>query len=199
MHISRHIYDSAISAERGRQQVARTGFMCSNRVWRLEEDRVLFEHYPDYSALRKALPNRTYNAIRWRVAKLGIQKRHHIWTGGDVVRLRKLYPSASKRELLAAFPGQTLDSLTSFARRRHMSRKRPVCQVTGRPLLDAIRSRCAELGYSMHDLDKMARTKRYFQASRWQQTKSEKNAAIFKAVRVLEGTLSVIWSKISDD
>jgi hypothetical protein len=73
-------------------------------LWTAREDALVRALYPDYVALRKALRRRTYSALRHRARTLGIAKKRHTWTTTEVSRLRKLYPKASCRDLLAAFP-----------------------------------------------------------------------------------------------
>lgn len=63
----------------------------------------------------------------------------------------------------------------------------------GSTLLDAIRRRCADLGYSMVDLDAVARTKRYFQYAQWKSSGSFNVARLSKAVEALGGELSAVW------
>jgi hypothetical protein len=193
MAISSHHFRGAKTAARNRERIARTGLIMGKRLWQAHEDRALCGHYPNYTAARKALPGRTYYSVRGRACKLKIQNKRHIWTGADLVRMRKLYPTASKRELLAAFPGLTLCAIKEFAGRMHIFKQRRPFQKTSYPLLDAIRARCYELGYSMVDLDEIARTKRYFQCARWVASKSVQNSALCKAVDALDGTLSPTW------
>jgi hypothetical protein len=198
MQISRHIYDGAKSAERGRQRIARTGHVGGKQLWKPEEDRVLSALYPNYEAARKALPGRTYYSLRYRARTLHIQKKRQSWTGADVVRMRKLYPVATMADLLAAFPGRTPETIKSFAVSMHI-RKRFEFKKTGYPVIDAIRVRCKELGYSMGDLDEIARTKRYFTSALWLSNKSVRGSAVYKAVEALDGTLLVSWRDMSDE
>jgi hypothetical protein len=192
MQISRHIYDGAKSADRGRERAARTGFIGGKRIWTAEEDRVLSALYPNYGAIRKALPSRTYYSLRNRAQALQIQKKRRMWTGAEVVRMRKLYPTATMEQLLAAFPGRTSATIKSYASHMHI-RRRFEFKKTGYPLIDAIRARCKELGYSMGDLDEIARTKRYFTSALWLSNKSVRGSAVYKAVEALDGTLSPTW------
>jgi hypothetical protein len=192
MQISRHVFEGAKSAERASQRAARTGFVGKHPVWKAEEDQVLNTHYPNYDAIRKALPTRTFLAIQSRVHALQIRRKLRMWTGADVVRLRKLYPIATMAQLLEAFPGRTHKAIRQYASQMHL-RKRFEFKKTGFPLIDAIRTRCKQLGYSMGDLDEIARTKRYFHDAQWSNIKSVQNSALFKAVAALDGELSVTW------
>lgn len=73
-------------------------------------------------------------------------------------------------------------------------RKKPYC-LTRYPLLDAIRQRCWEMGYSMVDIDEFAGTGEFFQCAQWWRSKRKIPLAINKAVDVQGGTMQIQWSQ----
>src|SRR5579875_2930716 len=77
--------------------------------WTREDDRAFRVLYPDYNALRRRFPSRTYYALRNHAAELGIVERRHVWTQLEVARLKRMYagPRPSDEALMAAFPGMT--------------------------------------------------------------------------------------------
>jgi hypothetical protein len=162
-------------------------------LWTPAEDEKVRRLYPDYRALRRALRRRTYHAIRGRVLTLGITNKRHIWTGAEVVRLRKLYFTAARAELHAAFPGLTLRQIVGKARHVKLSRQRRRPSPTGFPILDDIRERAFKLNYSMVDLDAIARTGRYFQTGNWSSNGVNKLAAC-KAIEALDGEIRASWN-----
>lgn len=46
------------------------------------------------------------------------KKRHNLWTGEELATLRRLYPSASREEILKAFPRISWDAIVVTANRR---------------------------------------------------------------------------------
>ena len=164
-----------------------------HRLWTEKEDAIVRGFYPDYRALRRRLRRRTYDALRHRVRVLGIQRRKHPWTGTEIARLRKLYPVASRDQMSAAFPNRTWAAIKTMAISRKIRRLQKPFAKTGSPALDQIRQRCAELNFSMGDLDKMARTRGYFSHARWLRTKKPSQIAIIKAIRALDGVIDIRW------
>jgi hypothetical protein len=196
-----HIRDLAISAAKAealRERTRRSGYVGKHRLWSPEEDRIVIKLHPDYGALIKAFRGRrTYFAIRSRASALNLVKRRRIWTAAEKTRLRRMYPRASRDELLAAFPFCRWKQIVRQANYYGLRRGRRSYCTTGSDLLDAIRNRCAELGYTMADLDAMTRSKRYFTDARWLTLRQyggvPKHKALLRAVDVLGGNLTVTW------
>jgi hypothetical protein len=63
---------------------------------------------------------------------------------------------------------------------------------TGHMLVDAIKARCYERGYTMADLDDFCQTKRFFQKKRWNVQRIKKDP-LLKAIETLGGTLHLHW------
>ncbi len=174
----------------------RTGTNGRDRLWSPEETETLRRLYPDYRAAMKALPGRSYWAVRGHALKHGFARRRHVWTNIELARLRKLAAAGvSDTELVAGFPGLTRDQVIGKLRHHQIKRPRRRFKPTGYPLLDAIRDRCYQLGWSMVDLDEIAGTANYFRCQAWLDGRGVSIRRIAKAVKVLGGTLSVTWKE----
>lgn len=160
-------------------------------TWTKSEDTILRDLYPNFSSMAEVLRHRSYSALRGRAKALGIQKRKHIWTNKDTQRLRSVWRE-SAAEIKAAFPGMAYGALKKKGRDLGFpSRGRPPFALTGDPCCDAIRDRCRELGYSMVELDRIARTSGYFQKADWHNKKKHLLGPMIKAINALGGTFSV--------
>ncbi len=135
-----------------------------HRLWTEHEDNLIRRFFPNYGLLGKKLsPRRSYHGIRHRAAKLGlIQTNRRNWTMAELSRLRRLWPTASKVELLAAFDGRTWSSLTGAAHRYHLRRHARPLASSGNPMVDEIRRRALELRLSMSDMDRISNAGRRF-------------------------------------
>ena len=182
-------------AEKTRARIRRAGVTAKgHRLWTPAEDERVKQLYPDYRALRKALRHRTYYALRHRADALGVVRRRHVWTGAEVVRLRKLYPTATRAELHASFPRLTWHQIAGKAVHIKVSRRRSRLSPTGFPIIDDIRERAFLLNYSMVDLDAIARTRGYFQKGGWHSNGINKRA-VYKAIEALDGEVLASWKE----
>lgn len=60
--------------------------------------------------------------------------------------------------------------------------------------MDEIRMGCLELGYTMPDIDALARSKSYFTSAQWgNRLGLPQHKALIKAVYALGGTLTINW------
>ncbi|WP_028747966.1 hypothetical protein [Rhizobium mesoamericanum] len=192
MDLSYHSRNAA-SAARARRRIRREGTtMRGDKIWKTEEDDVVRSHYPDYAAIRRALPHRTYFACRNRARTLGIVKERPLYTTRELSIVRRLYPEGSKDDILSLLPGREWEAVKDFAKRHGIRRKPKPFKATGVVVLDQIRSRCRELNYTMPDLDKVAKTKRYFAKSSWLKGHIH-HKAIGRAVRALFGDIKAEW------
>lgn len=184
----------AEAAERQRQLIRFRGFAPGNRrLWTEEHDNILRDLFPDYRAAMKKL-QRSYSAVKWRAAVLGLVTKKHIWTARDISQLRRIYPRATNEELLAAFPGHELRHIRSIASFYRIRRaKRPLVR-TGDALLDAVRDRACELNYNMSDLDALAHSGKYFTKASWKGC-SVNILFIQRAVKAMGGQLAVAWEE----
>lgn len=159
--------------------------------WTAAEDHLVQLYYPDYSAICVSLPERTYHALRNRVRALGIQKTRRRWTTVDVKKyVRGRQAGLSLGQMLPEFPGVTKQQL-----QRRMAaialvskRLRPLDD----PLLDDIRLRATAARLSLRDLDRLAKSGRYFQ--RCNRTRVARHLA--RAVLALGGQVDVTWEPL---
>jgi hypothetical protein len=159
-------------------------------VWTFDEDEKVQALYPRYDLLRAALPNRTQSALKQRARHLGVVHRRHVWTNLEVRRLREAFEKhASDRELEALFPGIRLSQIKSKAghiKAPHRRAQRAVFEVQA---LDAIRHRAKARGLSYVELDRQARTGKFFQKSRRQPMLKP----IARAAALLGGEVCIDW------
>jgi len=93
--------------------------------WLPEEIAVLKKFYKEKSIreLTRIL-NRSYCAIAAKAKHLGLTKEsERFWTLEEEEKLKKLYPYASKEELLEAFPKRSFTAITRKAQVLGMKRR----------------------------------------------------------------------------
>lgn len=161
--------------------------------WNEAEDAVIQALYPDYKRIRDRLPHRTHVAIGHRVIKLGVGKTLSVWSSKDVATLRSIYAKSELSDLLACFPGKGRQQIYNKAHEIGVKRGHAPLKLTGNWLCDAIRDRCRELGYTMQQLDAMARTHDYFTEMRWKLRAGHIWLPMVKAAKALGGELRVEW------
>jgi hypothetical protein len=158
--------------------------------WPAAADRIIEALYPDYEEIQRRLTTRSYCAVRNRAQKLGVAARRHVWTNHKVAKLRRLYDQgATHAELASAFPGLTRSQICSKARHIHLRRMRSEPSTLGVRCLDMIRKRAAILGLTLRELDKIAKTKRYFQRT----TRRMDWNHIACAAEALGGRIEITW------
>ena len=188
-YYSRH----AATAKRVRKRIQREGYtMSGQKIWSEDEDDQIRAHYPDYSAIAKALPHRTYSACRGRARNLGIVTKRPPFTIRELSIVRRHYPEGDREEVLALLPGRTWKQIADFAKRHRVRRRLRPFMPTGVIVLDQIRSRCRDLNYSMVDLDKLVRSKGYFSKANWYGGHIH-HRDIGRAVNALFGDLKADW------
>lgn len=161
-------------------------------LWTPKEDRLIREMYPDFSALEKLLRRRSIPAIKNRAFVLRLLRRPcHTWTAAEVLRLRRLWPRASRQELLAEFAPRTWKSLAGMAYRLRLRRQPLPVRLTGNSILDDIRRRAASLNISLKELDRICSTGAYFKHSC--DGRAPGRNAWPKAVAALGGKLQIVW------
>lgn len=164
-----------------------------DRIWTAGEDDICRQHHGDYEALQAKLPHRSYSALRSRCQALGLRPNRQIMTANELSRLRRLYPTANHQELQAAFPGRSIERIRRTCSYYRITRNRQPLKETGYAIIDEIRLRCFELNYSMVDLDDIAGTGSYFSKANWH-TQGLNAKAVYRAVKVLDGELTVRWN-----
>ncbi|MDT2024536.1 hypothetical protein [Methylocella sp. CPCC 101449] len=171
----------------------RDHFFARNPDWTEREDNFIRENYPDYEKLTKKLSGRSYNAIRNRCRVIGVSRRLESWTAAEKLRLRKLWPKGSKRDLGNAFPNRTHSAIRSMAQAMKLTKRLDLFR-TNVPLVDDIRQRARSLGYTMSELDTLARSGRFFAAGCIKGS-VPRPQYIEAAVRRLGGRLTVVWKE----
>jgi hypothetical protein len=103
------------------------------------EETVILEHYPTATRARivDLIPNRTWHQIgvkarRMRVYRTSAAKGQSVREGraqlketyalSENILFDRLYPTATRAELLKAFPNRSLSSISVHAARRHLHR-----------------------------------------------------------------------------
>ncbi|MBB4250830.1 hypothetical protein [Rhizobium sp. BK008] len=163
MHLA-DLARGAASAARLRAHILRSGYtLFGQRAWTEGENLACRLFYPDYFALRQILYTRTATAIRAHCQALGLCRQRHLWGPLDKMRLKKLYPTGTRDEICAAFPGVEWENICAVARYYGYRRKKKPYKKTGVPALDAVRVRCYDVKINMRELDEDCRTKKYFQ------------------------------------
>lgn len=181
----------AARGQRTRAAIARRGYVGRGmKLWCPTEDQIMRRYYPDYSALQAALPGRTRSAIVSRTKTLSLAPSRPHWTAAEASRLRRLYPTASREEMIAAFPRHEIGAIIHKARSMKLYRRKRSYVSTGVPLIDEIHDRCFHLNIYMPELDKMAGTKRFFQTGQ----RRLDYRCIGRAVRALGGELTIKWA-----
>ncbi|MER9574925.1 hypothetical protein NKI78_04630 [Mesorhizobium sp. M0400] len=165
-------------------------------IWGDAENLVCRKLYPDYQALRKALPHRTLQAIREHCRYIGIAATMEAWTCLEVSKLRKLYKAVSRKELLAEFPNRSAKSLMNKAQKLKLKRYRTAYLPTGDQLLDSLREECFRQKITMPDLDVFSQARGYFGNRNWGGTTRYFNYdRIVRGIYALGGTLKVEWDE----
>lgn len=193
----RNYVRGAEAAARARRQIELRGTTFNGHpIWTDEEIEICRRLYPDYRATKRKLRRRSLVAIQHKCNELGLVPARPPWTGQDLARLRRLYPSASWEELFAAFPGRTKLAITRAANSYGYVREKKRYLPTGHAALDQVRQRCFEEGYVMRDIDQYAKSKGYFQ-SLWPNAPKTKihHRAIAKAIEALGGTVKIEWEE----
>ncbi len=168
-------------------------------LWVPNEDQLVRNLYPDYGALRRKLPHRTYRAIRQRAGALGLSKKRHIWTMAELGRLKKLYQAGAPKDVvLAEFLHATWDQISGVAKFHGFHRKNQKFKTTGIAIIDAIRDRADKMNISMVDLDAMARTKTYFKKADWHRP-GLNGKCVMRAIEALGGRILVEWDPLTDE
>lgn len=158
--------------------------------WTAEEDDLIRALYPAYDRLERALPHRTRSALKNRARHLGVASVRHVWTNVEVALLRALYAAASPDRILAErFPHLELGQIHAKACHLGLRRPRRAPILLGVPVIDAVRQRAALAGLTMVELDRRARTGRYFQSCR----RNLDLRCISKASQLLGGEIEVHW------
>ncbi|WP_107675389.1 hypothetical protein [Agrobacterium sp. LAD9] len=177
-----------------KERIRRTGYTPSGfKVWTAEEDEIVKSLYPLYAEMQLRFPERSLKALHGRCERLGIAKKLHWWTGAEISKLRRLYPTASRVKIREEFPSGTWRAIEAAAKRHGMRRARRKYKRTGHHLIDAILARIEEIGWTLRDLDEESKTGRYFRNGCWRRSKPN-YGRLARAAKALDGRLVVEWA-----
>jgi len=161
--------------------------------WSKAEDMAVWEAYPDYVLMKRRLRWRSLAALKRRAAVLSVAKRRHVWTQTEVRKLAELVAAnTSNAELALAFPHLHLGQITAKIRHLRLPRRKQRLANFADEAIGEVRRRAIDKGLSLRELDKLARTKRYFQKS----TRRLMLEYVARAAIVLSGEVRIEWEDI---
>lgn len=189
----------AESADRARRRMLLAGVTPNGHpLWELREVAPVVGRYPDYQSIFPELERRTQPAVYNKAGRLGITKpRAPQWSDNEILRLRRVYPSGTRDEVLAAFPGRTYAAIGKAANARGIYRAPKPLKPTGNPVLDQILARAHERNVSMEELGHVTHKRSYFQKRRWRNGQFD-FAAHSRAVAFLGGKIRINWLTVPE-
>ena len=165
----------------------------SGSRWSKAEDGVVWKAYPDYVVMRGRLPWRSLAAVKHRAAFLGAVQRRHVWTQTEVRKLSALVAANTPNaELALAFPYLGLGQITAKIRHLRLPCRKPQLANFAEKAIGEVRRRAVDKGLSLRELDRLARTKRYFQKS----TRRLVLEYVARAAIVLGGEIRIEWEDV---
>jgi len=185
----------AATADRMRQRIARNGFTPNGHpLWDEREIRHLVEGYPRYDDIMPLIPRRSRTAAWRKASKLKITRpRPPDWSTNEIPRLRKVYPTGTREEILTNFPGRTYGAIAKAANSRGIYRAPKPYKPTGNTVLDQILQRARSRNWSLRELDLETRGRGYFSGRKWRFGRFNHRAHV-KAVSCLGGALKLRWN-----
>lgn len=161
--------------------------------WSSGEDELVQNTYPDYRRMMRALSHRSLAALKNRARHLGVLQSRHVWTNGEVKRLRLAWESNIRgAELMLMFPGLRLSQIKSKAHHIGLRKRESHLVAFADPALSAIRRRAADRSMSLVHLDRLAGTGRFFPKS----IRRPNLKHIMRAAAVLGGEVAVEWRAV---
>jgi len=179
----------AASAERSRRLMEMRGVTPNGHpLWQGWEVSPVVEMYPRYGSIFPALPRRTKPAVYGKASRLGITKgKAREWDVNEIPRLRRVYPTGTRAEIEAAFPGRSYSACSKAANARGIYRAPRPYKATGILLIDQILLRARAKNWALSDLDKEIRVPGYFSNRKWKRHLNP--SAHFRAVSLLGGVV----------
>lgn len=165
--------------------------------WTLKEHEVLVTYWPDVSLIRRALPHRSEAAIRNFAGKCNLRKQIHHWTPEQDQLLRKLIKEGVTRKQIGKELGLTFFQVGNRMRYTGLSYGRRPPKPTGHKVMDSIRRRLFDLNMSSAELDEACGTGKAFQ--KWSPRRCIAMKNLIRAIKELDGELSVEWSSLADN
>lgn len=181
---------NAATAERNRARMRFLGHTPNGHpLWDGTETSDLVEGHPDYDAVMQKMWRRTRVAARGKAGRLKITKpRAPAWDDNELLRLRKYYPTYSREEISAAFPGRTYAAVARAANARGIYRAPKAYKPTGNRVLDQILARARARNWGLAELGIESGNSRYFSHQRWRYGRYNHRVHAL-AVRILGGII----------
>lgn len=188
MNIAWHVRGAA-SAERSRRLMEMRGVTPNGHpLWQPWEVNTVVEMYPRYGSIFPVLDRRTKPAVYSKTSRLGITRpKAREWDENEIPRLRKVFPSGTRAEIEAAFPGRSYSAVAKAANTRGIYRSPKMYVPSGIAIIDQIHDRAIMWNWSPADLDEAAGVKGYFGRRKWRLRQN--HAAHEKVVIALGGKL----------
>jgi hypothetical protein len=169
--------------------------MKGDPIWSEKELALCHEFHPNYKGLMKALGGRrSYSAVRAKCQQLGLAPKRQLWSSASIQKLKRLYSHATWHEILAALPEFKKSQIIHQARYCGLKRPRKPFKATRHIAINAIRERAFDIGYTMPDVDALAKSKTYFQKASWSQGYIN-HRAIGRAIEALDGMINAKWNE----
>jgi len=186
----RHFARGAISAENARLRMQLRGITPNGHpLWTRVETGNLLHGYPDYRAVLALNVRRTRPAHYGKAGRLGVTKRKPpAWSENEILRLHRLFPRATKADLLSALPGRSWGGICARAWHDGYRRPQRALPPTGDNLLDQILMRAKQKGWTASDLDYHTASGGYFSKAKWRRGTLDLRAHV-RAVNLLGGQL----------
>lgn len=164
--------------------------------WTLREHEVLIEHWPDIATIAKILPHRSRASVRRFASKCNLIEQGFVWSEAQTRLLRRRVSENIPARAIAEEMG--LRKLQVVNRMRYLGlqfKPRPP-RPTGNKLMDAIYTRAFELNMSRREIDEACGSGGQFR--RWSSVRRIAFKHLVKAVRVMDGQLTIEWSNARD-
>jgi hypothetical protein len=132
---------NAARSEHMRNVRRKVGLAKGKRLWTPAEQEKVRLLFPDQRSLERALPHRTWMAIRARAGLLGLQKKQLRWLACDLSRLKRMCSAgASKEEFCSALPRYNWSQIRCQALGRGFRRPKREVVSSGHPVIDQIKT-----------------------------------------------------------
>ncbi|HTM79783.1 hypothetical protein [Asticcacaulis sp.] len=168
----------------------KTGRTLSGRlIWMPSETDIIEEFWPDWPAIEGRLPHRTAGAIKAKARAIGFKKHVQFWQPDEKKRMVPPYKAGEPISDIVVILGDR-SKRQIYGKASHLKIRRPrkPPKPTGMRIVDLIRQRAFDLGYTMAELDFWVGRKKYFVAPKKLDT-----WAISGALKILGGSIVAVW------
>lgn len=184
----------AASAERSRRLMQLRGVTPNGHpLWTQWEVGPVVELAPAYGLIIPMVERRTRPGVYSKAQRLGVApKAPPRWSENEILRLRKVYPTKSREEVLTAFPGRSYAAVAKAANARGIYRAPQPLKPTGDAILDQILVRARARNVTLEELGCATGKRAYFHRRGWRNGRFD-FAAHSRAVAFLGGNIKVRW------